>query len=55
MACNNCKKKKYNSIISEHEDYVDSLSTKVNIALIVWGALGLYGFFSLILDIFSLI
>jgi hypothetical protein len=55
MACNSCKKKKPDNIIEEQERYFDEMHTNVNIAIGVWLVLGIYGFISLILDIFSLL
>lgn len=55
MACNKCKKKKSDNLIAENEMYVERLQTKVGVVMIIWGALGIYGFISLILDIFSLL
>ena len=55
MSCNSCKKKRFNNIIEEDERYVDEMRPKVNVAIGVIIFLSIYGFFSLLLDLFLLL
>lgn len=55
MGCNKCKNKKHDSIITEQEEYVDSVRPSIMWAIGIWGVLGLYGLVSLLFDVFSLL
>jgi hypothetical protein len=55
MSCNSCKKKGSDNIIEEREKYLDEIYPIVNVTIGVIVFLSIYGFFSLLLDLFSLL
>jgi hypothetical protein len=55
MSCNSCKKKRSDNIIEERERYLDEIGPKVNVSIGTIIFLSIYGFISLLLDLFSLL
>lgn len=51
MSCNSCKKRKFDNLITQHEEYQERFGSKVVWFVVIWSLFGLYGFVSLLMKL----